>query len=113
MLKTIIFYVFIFISVFILNVNAQDKDSEITCVPKFDGRKIVGFSCPVLHNESLLSKMGVQTEDLIMEFDGAIIDSYDRMQLFYEQLHRRELTKVKLSRSGQLMVLENRNEKIR
>jgi len=92
---------------------AQDKDSEITCVPKFDGRKIVGFSCPILHEESLLSKMGLQAQDIITEFDGATIDSYDRMQLFYEQLHRRELTKVKISRSGQWLQLENRNEKIK
>ncbi len=88
---------------------AQEKNSEITCEPSLENRRIVGFTCPFLHPESLLYKMGIQPEDQIVEYDGVSITSFQEMQNFYEQLHRRNIVRVKFKRGGHVFSAENIN----
>ena len=88
---------------------AQNRSSEITCEPYFENKKIVGFTCPEMHEESLLSKMGLQSSDIIVGYNGKSIASYKDMQKFYEQLHVKGKMQVKYKRKNKVLNTENLN----
>lgn len=93
-----------------LSLWAQKRSSEITCEPYWENRRIVGFICPELHEESLLSRMGLNSSDILLEYNGKLIDSYRDMQSFYEQLHTRGTMIVKVKRQDKILKVENFNQ---
>jgi type II secretory pathway component PulC len=108
--------VFLFASVFFILVSigtAQDKNSEITCEPNYKNGKLNGFVCPQLHEESLLAKLGLKENDVIVEFDGTAILSFKDMQVFYEQLHRRKSMKIKFKRGDNFLTVVNQNRRLK
>lgn len=96
--------------IFVLNLFAQDRSSEITCEPFYENNKIVGFTCSELHEDSLLSKMGLTANDVIVEYDGKPIHSYKDMQKFYEQLHVKGKMNIKYKRDQQVLQATNTNK---
>ena len=95
---------------FSINLKAQSRGSEITCEPSRVNGKIVGFYCPKLHRESLLSKSGLKSGDLIVAYDGNSISSFKSMQKFYEKLHRKGKTHIKIKRGNDTLFVENMNK---
>ncbi|MCB0355758.1 MAG: PDZ domain-containing protein [Bdellovibrionales bacterium] len=91
------------------SLKAQDRSSEITCEPHWQDKKIVGFTCPQLHEQSLLKRMGIEPNDVILEYNGKIIDSFADMQKFYEQLHVKGKMHVKYIRENKLQEVTNVN----
>ncbi|MCB9025751.1 MAG: hypothetical protein H6625_05505 [Bdellovibrionaceae bacterium] len=100
----------ILIFLFQSQLSAQNRNSEITCEPKWENKRIIGFTCPELHEESLLSKLGLNSSDILLEYNGRAIDSYRDMQRFYELLHARGTMKIKIKRNNQTLMVENKNK---
>lgn len=103
------FLFFIFLLFFSAPAISQEKSSEVTCEPYYINKKIAGFTCPQLHQESLLSKMGIQTNDILLEFNGTQIDSFKSMQSFYEKLHRKGEMELKIRRGHNVYSVKNKN----